>query len=193
VPYWSDDLEKITAVGTHLFFRWPGGWGQSGAFRGTLSGIEPAIGKLANLSSAHGEAKVLEGQVLADPEQIVGSDTVIVPDCILRPTTEGRVSGYFRPAKSVQAAGDTLYIALDGKSDPAEFVALAQTSCGARTYCKVFGWTNAGAVPQGGSMNDAARSSMAFSYLKNSTQNYEKALWNCSDFPRADKKQCMKR
>ncbi|NJM51157.1 MAG: hypothetical protein HC843_10015 [Sphingomonadales bacterium] len=28
VPYWSDSLEKITAVGTHLFFRWPGGWGR---------------------------------------------------------------------------------------------------------------------------------------------------------------------
>ncbi len=195
VPYWSDDLEKITAVGTHLFFRWPGGWGQQAAFRSSVSGVEPAIAKMAALSPAHATgADPITDLAALNVAQITTEDgKVIVPDGILRPSGDGRVSGYFRPAKSVEATGDTLYIALDSASNPAEFVALAQSSCGARTYCKVMGWTDPAAVPKGGKMAENARATMAFSYLKNSDQNFEKALWNCAAFPRDNKKQCMKR
>ena len=34
VPYWSSSLEKITEVGTHLFFRWAGWWGTPPASNG---------------------------------------------------------------------------------------------------------------------------------------------------------------
>jgi spore germination cell wall hydrolase CwlJ-like protein len=197
VPYWSDDLEKITAVGTHLFFRWPGGWGQPAAYRGALSGAEPAIAKLAALSPAHaGAVDPLSGEGLAaiGADATAGTENAAyVPDGILRPTPEGRVQGSFRAAKSVQTSGDTLYIALDTASNPGEFVALAQSTCGARPYCKVMGWADASAVPAAGQMTDAARAGMSFSYLKNTTEGFEKALWNCSKFPRTDKKQCMKR
>ncbi len=192
VPYWSDDLEKITAVGTHLFFRWPGGWGQQGAFRGGLSGVEPAIAKMAAMSSAHAGAESTDALATLDPALPVG-EAPVVPDGILRQGSEGRVVGSFRAAKSVQTSGDTLYIHLDKSSDPSEFVALAQSSCGARAYCKVFGWSDAGSVPTGSSMSDAARASMDFSYLKNTAEGYEKALWNCAAHPRPNVKQCMKR
>ena len=53
VPYWSASLDKITAVGTHLFFRWTGWWGTPPAFRRTVSSEEPVIAKIAFLSPAH--------------------------------------------------------------------------------------------------------------------------------------------
>ena len=34
-------LAKITKLGAHIFYRWPGGWGQVGAFTGRYIG-EPA-------------------------------------------------------------------------------------------------------------------------------------------------------
>ncbi|PKP97186.1 MAG: cell wall hydrolase, partial [Alphaproteobacteria bacterium HGW-Alphaproteobacteria-13] len=49
-PYWSDSLEKIAVIDTHLFFRWPGYWGTPGAFRGAVSGSEDAVAQLAALS-----------------------------------------------------------------------------------------------------------------------------------------------
>ncbi|WP_300973031.1 cell wall hydrolase [Sphingomonas sp. LHG3406-1] len=40
-PYWAPMLAKITQIGAHIFYRWPGAWGQRGAFNGRYIG-EPA-------------------------------------------------------------------------------------------------------------------------------------------------------
>jgi spore germination cell wall hydrolase CwlJ-like protein len=46
VPYWASSLAKNAAVGTHIFYRWAGGWGQRGAFTQLHSGREPNAGAL---------------------------------------------------------------------------------------------------------------------------------------------------
>lgn len=43
VPYWSSSLVKLANVGTHIFYRWSGGWGKPAAFSLRASGIEPVI------------------------------------------------------------------------------------------------------------------------------------------------------
>lgn len=40
-PYWAPMLTKISKVGAHIFYRWPGAWGQPGAFTARYIG-EPA-------------------------------------------------------------------------------------------------------------------------------------------------------
>lgn len=40
VPYWATELAKNAVVGTHIFYRWPGWWGQPAAFRRRHSGEE---------------------------------------------------------------------------------------------------------------------------------------------------------
>lgn len=44
-PYWAPKLVKISQIGAHIFYRWPGKWGAPGAFSGRYSGLEaiPAI------------------------------------------------------------------------------------------------------------------------------------------------------
>src|SRR3546814_13711241 len=56
VPYWSSSLDKVTAVGTHLFFRWKGWWGTPAAFRSPGAETEPPIALIARLSAAHAES-----------------------------------------------------------------------------------------------------------------------------------------
>jgi hypothetical protein len=41
VPYWATSLAKNAVVGTHIFYRWMGWWGQPPAFRQPHSGQEP--------------------------------------------------------------------------------------------------------------------------------------------------------
>jgi spore germination cell wall hydrolase CwlJ-like protein len=43
VPYWSSSLVKLATVGTHIFYRWTGGWGTGPAFRDRHAGVEPSI------------------------------------------------------------------------------------------------------------------------------------------------------
>jgi len=38
VPYWAWSLDKITAVGAHIFYRWKGYWGRRAAFTGVYAG-----------------------------------------------------------------------------------------------------------------------------------------------------------
>ena len=50
VPYWSSSLVKVANVGTHIFYRWSGGWGRPGAFAARTRSSEPMI-DLARLRS----------------------------------------------------------------------------------------------------------------------------------------------
>jgi spore germination cell wall hydrolase CwlJ-like protein len=43
VPYWAANLVKAANVGTHIFYRWTGGWGRPPAFASRHAGVEPAI------------------------------------------------------------------------------------------------------------------------------------------------------
>ena len=37
-PYWAPRLAKISQIGTHIFYRWPGAWGSTAAFTGRYVG-----------------------------------------------------------------------------------------------------------------------------------------------------------
>ncbi|WP_374469583.1 cell wall hydrolase [Phenylobacterium sp.] len=49
VPYWMSSLTKMTQVGAHIFYRWPGAPGLPAAFREVYAGGEPAGPLLAGL------------------------------------------------------------------------------------------------------------------------------------------------
>ncbi|MEY4268830.1 MAG: hypothetical protein RLZZ58_46 [Pseudomonadota bacterium] len=175
-PYWSDSLEKIGQVDTHLFFRWPGFWGRPAAFRAGTSGGEPNIAKMAALSAAHaGIALTATGDTIDMPVEAVAIG-------------EPRIT-----AAAANALKETIYVQLDRRAAPETYVTLALRLCGDRTYCKFMGWTNPVLKPSGDDMNDMARAAMSFSYLRDEAAGFEKALWNCSEFKRDDKAQCMKR
>ena len=46
VPYWASSLAKNAVVGTHIFYRWAGGWGRPAAFTMRYAGREPDSGLL---------------------------------------------------------------------------------------------------------------------------------------------------
>ena len=174
-PYWSDSLEKIAVVDTHLFFRWPGYWGTPGAFRGAVSGSDDAIAKLAALSPLHAAAAGLPA-ALAD----MGAKAEV---------GEARVV----PGAGEAVGRDTIHVQLDHRATPDSFVATALRLCGERPYCKFMGWTNPVLKPDSDAMNDMQRAAMSFSYLRDDKAGFEKALWNCGEYKRDDKRQCMKR
>ena len=51
VPYWSSSLVKLANVGTHIFYRWEGGWGRPPAFRYGPAGGEPQMALMRHLTS----------------------------------------------------------------------------------------------------------------------------------------------
>jgi hypothetical protein len=75
---------------------------------------------------------------------------------------------------------------------PDAFALLATRTCGERLYCKVMGWTNKAKTPGALPLQASQIATMSFSYLRDKAHGYDKALWNCGEFRRADFSQCMK-
>jgi len=175
VPYWSASLDKVAAVGTHLFFRWTGWWGTPGAFRNSYAGGEPAIGQLAGLSDAHrgGAVQMADGataalETVANPALLARYDKTIVRD------------------------GDSFIVPFGRKVSPDSFPSLALAACGTLDHCKVMGWAEIAETPRSFPIDPTALAGMSFSYLRDRKTGFEKALWNCDEFARTDKRDCMK-
>lgn len=179
VPVWSAKLDKIRAEATHLFFRWTGFWGTPSAFRGRYGGGEPNIPRLARLSSAH-QASAYQGIEAAQ-----GFDLALNLAPAQVPETTSKIS--------VTGANGEFILSVDRGVVAAFLPILAARTCGERDYCKLYMWTNTAETPAGFPVDQAQLATAAFSFLRNRSQNFEKSLWNCAQFPTIDRKQCIKR
>ncbi|MGY2735760.1 cell wall hydrolase [Sphingomonas sp. UYP23] len=173
VPYWQSSLDKIAAVGTHLFFRWSGWWGTPAAFNRHVSSDEPAIAQLAAYSDAHRDGVELAvGQVAGAMFDPIASKTALPPP--------------------LAGDGNSFLIALDDALSPDGYAVMAQRTCGDRAYCKVMGWSDPAKVSATLPLKPAQIASLSFSYLRDRQHGYDKSLWNCREFRRPSPTQCMK-
>ena len=170
VPYWSASLDKVAEVHTHLFFRWTGWWGTPPAFRRAVSDDEPVIPALAYLSLAH-----RTGDAIAAAALVAGANPV------------GNAGGVAQAADP-----NTFLVTLDKQLAADLLPVFAERICGDRAYCKVMGWTDDKLTPDTVPLGPAQITTMAFSYLRDRSREFEKPLWNCTVFKRTDPQQCMK-
>ncbi|MBA4041807.1 MAG: cell wall hydrolase, partial [Sphingobium sp.] len=173
VPYWSTSLDKVTAVGTHLFFRWSGWWGTPAAFTRQLNGNEPVIMQLAALSSAHRDPAL--GLDATEPAPATAAEAVR------------------RRYPELAGTPDTFIVTLPANVSADELPALAALNCGERPYCKFLVWTDPAQAAKAFPLSPTEIATMAFSYLRDRATGYDKPLWNCAMFDRAQPQQCMRR
>jgi hypothetical protein len=87
---------------------------------------------------------------------------------------------------------NSFLVTLDARGGADSFPAVAMKACGARDYCKLMAWTDKAHTPASLPLGQAQIATMSFSYLRDKAHGYEKALWNCGQFRRASKGECMK-
>jgi len=84
VPYWQPSVVKLTQIGAHIFYRWPGTLGLPGAFRMQYAGIEeapPAIpGFVGDAEAAAMAAKDVAAEMPAPPPTPTPAPTVQLAD-----------------------------------------------------------------------------------------------------------------
>jgi spore germination cell wall hydrolase CwlJ-like protein len=178
VPYWSASLDKITEVHTHLFFRWAGWWGTPPAFNRGYAGVEPNVPQMSRLSPAHIGDATATADVTIDPSGL-GVNLAAIPDSAI-------------PA-SVAGDPNVFLITLPKGIVPDNFPALAIKTCGERPYCKFMSWTDSSRKPVKLPPSGDQAAAMSFSYLRDDSASYAKALWNCEQFKRPSPVQCMRR
>ena len=88
-PYWAPMLAKISKIGAHIFYRWPGAWGSTAAFTGRYIG-EPA--DPLSLRPPLRQAVLTDGSVVpVDDPAIAGPPVARAPNDVggLLDTTKG--------------------------------------------------------------------------------------------------------
>ena len=63
LPYWASSLDKISQIGTHIFYRWKGAWGRRRAFSQAVQLDSEAI----TLTNTVDAPPIAEEKMLADP------------------------------------------------------------------------------------------------------------------------------
>lgn len=109
VPYWASSLSKAAKVGTHIFYRWTGGWGRPPAFRGRYAGAEGGLAKMAALSGAHGDAIVDVAAAAAAAvalDELSGSDGIVIASA-----EPGSVTMQLNPAAATRPQADEIMAA----------------------------------------------------------------------------------
>ena len=94
LPTWASTLAKTDVIGAHLFYRWPGGWGQPGAFVQHYSGHEASADALRSQAIAAHGAYVAAGMPTAGHPLPPTAATTALPVTKL---ANGRVSLHFTP------------------------------------------------------------------------------------------------
>lgn len=199
VPNWSSSLDKIAQVGTHLFFRFRGFWGQRAAMRRPPGVVEPTIVKLASLSPAHvpaeGDAFVMpkpdDAEILALVDRLqkqAANHQLGAPVSVPQPAGG---SGFNLKGNSLAVSDPDkglFGLTLDLNRAPGSYTLVARSLCGDRARCTVLGWRR-GDSPANMAEFRAKRGSALFSYqLTGKTP--EKSLWDCREMPRAAE-QCL--
>lgn len=176
-PYWSTSLDKLTKVGTHLFFRWRGFWGTRPAFARRLSGAEPRIYQLAAFD-VHGGLPGTDGQgaLMAMLDGNGADNSALSADLIAQPPDRQPIDPKRLNVAPALAAGSQILvahpdgggylIAVSPDIGKERFGKLAEALCGFDQVCRVQAWRDPGAVPAGFPIGIAARKSIAFEYFR---------------------------
>jgi len=115
-PYWAPRLAKITQIGAHIFYRWPGAWGSTAAFSGRYIG-EPA--DPLSLRPPLRQAVLTDGTVVpVDDPAVAGPPVARAPNDVggLLDTSKGWTLNIPMPSESGSA---TKAIAVTQKPAPA--------------------------------------------------------------------------
>ncbi len=192
VPYWSQSLTKIAAVDTHLFFRWQGWWGTPGAFRRSGEAGEPLIGRIARFSLAHAGAPdaLMTG---AAPFAALPSGAAMLAARPMQAIDQTSVGRNFSVGRliAIGPGAETFLLELGKGPTPDDWPQLAQTFCAGRAQCRIMAWSD-GAAPVGFPLSSAQIEAMAFAYIHNAQSGLQRALWNCTLYPRPVKRECMR-
>ncbi|HEX2764626.1 MAG TPA: cell wall hydrolase [Allosphingosinicella sp.] len=94
VPYWSSSLVKLANVGTHIFYRWEGGWGRPPAFRFGPAAGEPQFALMRALTS---DPTTLADAAALTPDALAVAAAVTAEQAAAaQPTPPGGIDSFAR-------------------------------------------------------------------------------------------------
>ncbi|WP_375401955.1 cell wall hydrolase [uncultured Sphingomonas sp.] len=193
VPYWASSQDKIAQIGPHIFYRWRGYWGTRAAFGRPANGEEPREAGLAVLSPVHleeGATPPADGFTLSLPTMTeAGAATAPLPAPM---AIEGVREKSLRGAlvRGAEADANQYFLQLDPDVFPGNYATAAVALCKGKPTCEVLGWGDPSGMGRSLPLSREQRQALSFHFTRRGEGN-DRALWNCRQFPRSNKTQCL--
>ena len=184
-PVWSSKLDKIAQVGTHLFFRWGGKWGQADAMRQAYSPHEQPVAKLAALSPIHRAA-------FGDEDIRLAAANLAPTDGDAVATSAAATLASLDIVKQPAAKPEGLhFIEAPARGNGGSLAMEALAMCGSQRFCKVVGWREGSDRGEALPISATDREAVAFLYIRDQRTGVDRAMWDCSRFERQNRNQCF--
>ena len=189
-PAWSGELDKIAAVGPHLFFRWRGWWGSGAALSARYTGGEPDPLTLRRTAQEIDRPADLLLPRLA--EQGTAVRTITAPGGA---ESEEPLAGAAEASDaSPGSPAPGVHFVLVARGDaPQTLVERARALCPGDAYCQVYGWDDAAAIPAELPLTGEARRALRFSFLPARNGNAEAIYFDCRIFTDPSVGACLPR
>lgn len=178
-PWWSGQLDKVSKVGAHIFFRWRGQWGSRNALSVRYGGGEPDPMALQTTAEAVAAANPLP--TLLQSGEAVHSIIAEPAQQETAPATAGPAS----PAPGVH------FVLVSHGDSAAALVERARALCPGDRYCQVYGWSEVEAIPAKLPLPADARRQLRFSFLPERQGNPETVYLDCRIFTAAAGASCL--
>lgn len=197
LPYWSSSLDKITAVKTHIFFRWKGFWGTQASFRNRPLATEPVVSRLAGFSAAHSATD----SDLADGEETDenGEDAAELADGVDGDASQSVDADFLAsnaPAAAVQPRTaqprpNVVEVTLSPDTKPGRWALDALARCGSQRSCRAVGWLDPARRPATLDRAGLTASPPDFVLVQDLRNRVQQPYWDCARFPRASTSRCL--
>ena len=165
-PWWSSALQRVSQIGAHIFYRWPGG-------RGTLAGSR-------NVGSEASAFKAME-QARSAPR--IANEAEVT---LAAPLPVGEVA----PAISPNVSKADL-IGFDPQSPGGRWAVTALARCTGRTACIVMGYAQGDELARNMNLEPTRMERPLFLFVRDAASGMEIALWDCGRTARSLASQCL--
>ena len=174
-PWWSGKLERLTTVGEHIFYRWPGNRGAFESSPHLLS--ESDFDTLVNESKAHSERpadSATDAQLVAGP--LEGNETS---------------AGLGDTRQEMPAASQTVFLGANTSGASGRWAISALNACSGRGDCQVLVYGDASSAERNRKLSTRFRERPLFLFIRDKASAMNIALWDCQRVTRPDPSQCL--
>lgn len=173
-PWWSGKLKRLTTVGEHVFYRWPG---RRSAFENS-----PHLSSESDFDTLVSESKARD----ADPAGLP-NDAQLTASL---PESEAAPSLGDLPAR-LPVANQTIFLGADRYGASGRWAIAALNACVDRKDCLVLVYGDASSAERNRHLTTQFRERPLFLFIRDKASAMNIALWDCDRVTRPDPSQCL--
>jgi spore germination cell wall hydrolase CwlJ-like protein len=172
-PWWSPKLERLTSVGSHVFYRWSDR-------RGTL----PAT---VQLTAERDYAELVQqSYAFANSSTIADIDRKAKGLVVAESGSPSLGNVVEQPI-----IGSAEFMAFEDRNTSGRWAILAMRACRDRRGCRVIGYANEDLASLNQRRMPEVRDRPLFLFIRDKASGMELALWDCDEVARASPSQCL--